>query len=62
MSQLRNHQISRIKRTNSFYDDGTVTFFWRKHSILVLILMLATLTYVSLLESQSYDKEYNTKR
>ena len=43
-------------------DDGTKTFFWRGHTILVLFIMLSFLTYVSLIEKQVQDKDYNNKR
>jgi len=45
-----------------FFDDGTVTFFWRAHSLSVLFFMIAALIYVAVFESVTLDSEYNTKR
>ncbi|XP_032787452.2 phosphatidylserine synthase 2 [Daphnia magna] len=45
-----------------FYDDGTVTFFWRAHTLTVLFLMIAALIYVAVFEPVILDTQYNTKR
>lgn len=44
------------------YDDGTNTFFWRAHSITVLVGMLAALVYVAAVEDVKLDTAFNTKR
>lgn len=51
--KVKNQQVS---------DDGTQSFFWRAHTITVLILMMAVLIYVSLIEEQVQDESYNIKR
>ncbi|XP_071809454.1 phosphatidylserine synthase 2-like [Asterias amurensis] len=43
-------------------DDGTVTYFWRAHSITALICLIASLLYVSIVEDQTKDVEWNVKR
>ncbi|PIK56411.1 putative phosphatidylserine synthase 2-like [Apostichopus japonicus] len=43
-------------------DDGTQSFFWRTHSVTVLICMLAVFLYVALIEEPKNDINYNTKR
>lgn len=43
-------------------DDGTNTFFWRTHSITVLVFMLGVFLYVALIEEPQNDINYNTKR
>ncbi|GFO03340.1 phosphatidylserine synthase 2, partial [Plakobranchus ocellatus] len=45
-----------------FYDDGTLTFFWRAHTITALVIFSAILVYVTLFEEPSLDKDYNAKR
>ncbi|XP_038051851.1 phosphatidylserine synthase 2-like [Patiria miniata] len=43
-------------------DDGTMTYFWRAHSITALIFLIASLLYVSLFEDQTHDVSWNVKR
>lgn len=50
------------KQNKKVVDDGTLTFFWRDHTVLVLICMCAVLTYISLFEIQINDIEYNKQR
>ncbi|KAK6973721.1 phosphatidylserine synthase 2 [Biomphalaria glabrata] len=45
-----------------FYDDGTLTFFWRAHTITALVVFSAILVYVALFEEPSLDRDYNAKR
>ncbi|XP_066275656.1 phosphatidylserine synthase 2-like [Branchiostoma lanceolatum] len=44
------------------YDDGTITFFWRAHTLTVLVGLICVLIYVTLLEETPNNSEYNTKR
>ncbi|XP_052801197.1 phosphatidylserine synthase 2-like [Mya arenaria] len=43
-------------------DDGTMTFFWRAHTLTVLLLFSCILVYVAFFEEQSNDSDYNMKR
>ncbi|GAB6033654.1 Phosphatidylserine synthase 2 [Chamberlinius hualienensis] len=46
-----------------FYDDGTMTFFWRAHTLTVLFLLVCGLVYVAIFEPvYSGDSIYNAKR
>ncbi|CAH3171973.1 unnamed protein product [Porites lobata] len=51
-----------IKQTQQFSDDGTNTYFWRAHTVTVLMIMLCVLVYVGVFEKPHRDHEYNTKR
>lgn len=51
-----------IKQTQQFSDDGTNTYFWRAHTVTVLMIMLCVLVYVGVFEKPHKDHEYNTKR
>jgi phosphatidylserine synthase 2 len=53
---------SEKNRSKDFYDDGTITFFWRAHRILVLVVFSLVLVYVALFEKQTDDVGHNTKR
>uniref|UniRef100_H2YTT7 Phosphatidylserine synthase n=1 Tax=Ciona savignyi TaxID=51511 RepID=H2YTT7_CIOSA len=44
------------------YDDGTNTYFWRAHTVSVLVIGIISLVYVVFIEEQKDDWEYNTKR
>ncbi|XP_078667496.1 phosphatidylserine synthase 2-like isoform X6 [Branchiostoma floridae x Branchiostoma belcheri] len=44
------------------YDDGTITFFWRAHTLTVLAALICVLVYVTLLEETPNNSEYNAKR
>lgn len=44
------------------FDDGTVTFFWRAHTLTVLFILTCALVYVTLLEETPQDTAYNIKR
>ncbi|GIX66725.1 phosphatidylserine synthase 2 [Caerostris extrusa] len=44
------------------FDDGTMTFFWRAHTLTVLFLFTCVLVYVTFFEESSPDEEYNIKR
>ena len=50
------------KRRSKPTDDGTMTFFWRAHTITCLIIAMSYLVYVALFEQTSEDSNYNTKR
>lgn len=50
------------KLTKVVQDDGTLTFFWRDHTILVLLAMCAVLTYIAIFEDIIDDPDYNKKR
>ncbi|XP_065070770.1 phosphatidylserine synthase 2-like [Rhopilema esculentum] len=43
-------------------DDDDPSFFWRAHTISVLLLMILALCYVSLFEEEVIDPIYNAKR
>lgn len=43
-------------------DDGTQSFFWRAHTVTVLVVMIVVLVYVALIEEQVQDQSYNIKR
>jgi phosphatidylserine synthase 2 len=45
-----------------FYDDGTLTFFWRAHTITALVVFSIALVYVALFEVPTQDKDFNAKR
>lgn len=51
-----------IKQTQQFSDDGTNTYFWRAHTVTVLLIMLCVLVYVGAFEKTKENSEYNTKR
>jgi len=44
------------------YDDETLSFFWRAHTLTVLLIMSCALIYVACFEEQSSSTEYNIKR
>ena len=48
--------------SNKVFDDETMSFFWRTHTITVLICFLCCLVYVGLIEDTSNDSDYNAKR
>lgn len=50
-----------IKQTQQFSDDGTNTYFWRAHTVTVLLIMLCVLVYVGAFEKTKENSEYNTK-
>lgn len=51
------------KKGKDFFDDGTMSFFWRAHTISVLFGFSLVLLYVALFEDPTdHDTEYNTKR
>ncbi|CAF2344771.1 unnamed protein product [Rotaria sp. Silwood2] len=50
------------KRRSKPFDDGTISFFWRAHTITCLVIALSYLFYVAILEQPSEDSTYNTKR
>ncbi|KDR07745.1 phosphatidylserine synthase 2-like isoform X2 [Zootermopsis nevadensis] len=45
-----------------FSDDGTVTYFWRAHTLTVLFVLVSVLIYVAVFEPVWDDTSYNTKR
>nr|CAB3265262.1 phosphatidylserine synthase 2-like [Phallusia mammillata] len=57
-----NHSKGRRESESLVYDDGTNTFFWRAHTISVLVFGVIALVYVVFIEDQSDDREFNTKR
>lgn len=50
------------KRRSKPTDDGTMSFFWRAHTITWLIVAMSYLFYVAILEEPSESSSYNTKR
>ncbi|XP_033106106.1 phosphatidylserine synthase 2-like isoform X1 [Anneissia japonica] len=66
----RRYQYKDRRRSSHFsslqthvYDDGTNTFFWRAHSITVLVFMIISLLYVALVEDERRDDTgYHVKR
>ncbi|ODM87814.1 Phosphatidylserine synthase 2 [Orchesella cincta] len=73
-SELHDHEVSSITggpydwrkekkgAGGRFTDDGTVTFFWRAHTLTVLALLIGVLVYVGLFEEPEESSEYNAKR
>lgn len=56
-------QKDKLKIKNQIVsDDGTQSFFWRAHTITVLVLMMSVMFYVSVIEQQVQDESYNIKR
>ncbi|XP_002128264.2 phosphatidylserine synthase 2 [Ciona intestinalis] len=55
---------SKIRRSSEsmVFDDGTTTYFWRAHTVSVLVIGIISLVYVVFIEEQRDDWEYNTKR
>lgn len=49
-------------KQKDFYDDGTMTFFWRAHTLTVLFCLTCVLVYVALFEPVVVNPEYNAKR
>lgn len=43
-------------------DDGTMSFFWQAHTILVLVIFSLVLVYVTIFEDVVEDSDYNMKR
>ena len=43
-------------------DDETFSFFWRAHTVTVLVFLIGCLFYVSLIEAPVQDFDYNAKR
>ena len=67
--QANNQKSSEWKSTNRRYqskklvsDDGYQSFFWRAHTVTVLVVLMAVLVYVALFEQQVNDQSYNIKR
>ena len=56
------HKRSRRDSETTVFDDGTNTFFWRAHTISVLLTVILTLIYVVFIEEQNGNFEYNVKR
>ena len=50
------------KRRSKPFDDGTMSFFWRAHTITWLVIAMSYLFYIAILERPSEDTTYNTKR
>lgn len=50
------------KRRSKPTDDGTMSFFWRAHTITCLIIAMSYLFYVAILEQPSENSTYNAKR
>ncbi|KAK6184097.1 hypothetical protein SNE40_006629 [Patella caerulea] len=50
------------RKQNDFWDDGTMSFFWRAHTISVLVVFSCMLFYVAFFEDVVDDADYNTKR
>ncbi|XP_055335120.1 phosphatidylserine synthase 2-like [Paramacrobiotus metropolitanus] len=56
------HDWEYYRQRQAVYDDGTVTFFWRAHTLTVLFIATCVLIYVALFEPVSLDSDYNLKR
>ncbi|XP_067655372.1 phosphatidylserine synthase 2-like [Haliotis asinina] len=52
----------RKHKNSPIYDDGTMSFFWRAHTITVLFIFIIILFYVALFEDVVPDRDYNAKR
>ncbi|CAF0745255.1 unnamed protein product [Didymodactylos carnosus] len=50
------------KRKSELFDDGTMSFFWRAHTLTVLTISMAILFYVAVFEKETLDSSYNAKR
>lgn len=61
MCQLRTAHDWVDYKTNVF-DDNTVTFFWRAHTLTVLFCLICVLVYVGIFEDPVDDSSYNGKR
>lgn len=48
--------------TNVAYDDETMSFFWRAHTLTVLFFLIICLVYVGVIEEPIEDSTYNSKR
>ncbi|XP_069752789.1 phosphatidylserine synthase 2 isoform X2 [Narcine bancroftii] len=53
---------TRRSTESEVFDDGTVTFFWRAHTLTVLFILTCALVYITLLEETPQDTAYNIKR
>ncbi|XP_067935492.1 phosphatidylserine synthase 2-like [Watersipora subatra] len=52
-----------LRRSHPVYDDGTMTFFWRAHTVLTLVVFLASMVYLAIFEDPTlHDNSYNFKR
>jgi phosphatidylserine synthase 2 len=64
--EQKSHQIwqkKKLTETNqSVSDDGTQTYFWRAHTVTVLVILMVVLVYEALYEKQVQDQNYNIKR
>jgi phosphatidylserine synthase 2 len=64
--EQKSHQIWQKKKLNesnqTVSDDGTQTYFWRAHTVTILVVMMVVLVYESLYEKQVQDQNYNIKR
>jgi phosphatidylserine synthase 2 len=60
------HQVWTEKKVKDQHqivaDDGTESFFWRAHTITVLIVLISVLVYESIFVEQVHDESYNIKR
>ncbi|XP_064634708.1 phosphatidylserine synthase 2-like isoform X2 [Lineus longissimus] len=49
-------------KDKDIYDDGTMTYFWRAHTLTVLVIFSCILVYVAVFEDPTNDANYNAKR
>ncbi|PVD33310.1 hypothetical protein C0Q70_04563 [Pomacea canaliculata] len=49
------------RNKKDFYDDGTMSFFWRAHTITALVIFSGFLVYVAVVEEGVTDRDYNAK-
>ncbi|XP_069133754.1 phosphatidylserine synthase 2-like isoform X2 [Argopecten irradians] len=61
MATAHDWETDKNKKKNIF-DDGTMSFFWRAHTLTVLVLFTCCLLYIALFEDPVNDSEYNSKR
>ncbi|XP_041366468.1 phosphatidylserine synthase 2-like [Gigantopelta aegis] len=52
----------RKHKDSPIYDDGTLSYFWRAHTITALVIFSCVLVYVALFEEAVDDVDYNVKR
>lgn len=48
--------------SKDFFDDGTISFFWRAHRITALVIISLVLLYITLYDDPSNNSDYNIKR
>ena len=62
MCRLRTAHNWETYKTKVAYDDETMSFFWRAHTLTVLIFLICCLVYVGVIEDPVEDTSYNSRR